>query len=289
MNRKYRQTQIITIIALVVVMLGVSVGFAAFSNVLTIGTTAAVKPDSSTFSVLFSSSGTTQATSAVSGTGSGGATGGSASISGTTISGLKANFTAPGQSVTYTFYAHNVGSYLAYLRNVTFGSGKSCTAGSSTNDDMVNAACDDISISVTIGNSSYTESSFVLGNTLEKGAYETIVVTISYSSNGDVADGDFSITFGDISLEYSSAEPNIISFTLQTHSYSAPTTTTTYYADKGMLWSEWIDSSYNTAGIAEANNGYIRIGSYGILLNNTYTKLTDTIVSGGEYIQSTEV
>ena len=206
MKRSYRQTQIITIVALVVVMLGVSVGFAAFSNVLTIGTTAAVKPDSSTFSVLFSSSGTTQSTSAVSGVGSGGATAGSASISGTTISGLKANFTAPGQSVTYTFYSHNVGSFVAYLRNVNFGSGKNCTPGNNTSTDMVNAACDDISISVTIGGSSYTESTEVTGHTLAIDAYETVVVKLTYSSNGDVADGDFSVTFGDVSLTYSSID-----------------------------------------------------------------------------------
>ena len=193
MKRRYRRNQIITIVALLVVMLGMSVGFAAFSNVLTIGTTASVAPDSSTFNVIFSSSNTTQTTGSVAGTGSGGATAGSATLSGTTISGLKASFTATGQSVTYTFYSHNAGSFLAYLRNVSFGSGKSCTAGTNTSADMVNAACDDISISVTVGNNSYSSDSTVYAHSLAVNTYEKVTVTIAYSSNGDVADGEFSV------------------------------------------------------------------------------------------------
>ena len=292
MKRRYRQTQIITIIALLVVMLGVSVGFAAFSNVLTIGTTAAVTPDSSTFSVLFSSSGTTQTTGSVAGTGSGGATGGSASISGTTISGLKANFTAPGQSVTYTFYSHNVGSFVAYLRNVTFGSEKSCTAGSSANAEMVNAACDDISVSVTVGGSNYLANATVYNHPLAVDAYETVTVTILYSSNGDVADGDFSVTFGDVSLTYSSVdgELNLISFSLSAAgSFTAP---------EGMTWAEWVNSEYNTtltdgddAWYVGVDNNYLCLIDSGSVYDyfrissssTEYVDISDTIIADHSY------
>ena len=52
---KNRKVQIIAIVALVVGIVGLSIGFAAFSSVLNIQTSANVKPDSSTLNVDFSS------------------------------------------------------------------------------------------------------------------------------------------------------------------------------------------------------------------------------------------
>ena len=52
---KNRKVQIIAIVALVVGVVGLSIGFAAFSSVLTIQTSATVTPDSSTMNVDFSS------------------------------------------------------------------------------------------------------------------------------------------------------------------------------------------------------------------------------------------
>ncbi len=51
---KQRQTKVITIVALVVAVFGISLGFAAFSNILTISSSATVKPDALSFSVRFS-------------------------------------------------------------------------------------------------------------------------------------------------------------------------------------------------------------------------------------------
>ena len=50
-----REAKIISIVALFIAVVGVSVGFAAFSNTLTINSSAEVKPDSSKFAVNFSS------------------------------------------------------------------------------------------------------------------------------------------------------------------------------------------------------------------------------------------
>ena len=50
---KNRNAQVIAIVALVVAVLGLSVGFASFSNVLNIQASANVKPDSSTLNVDF--------------------------------------------------------------------------------------------------------------------------------------------------------------------------------------------------------------------------------------------
>ena len=52
---KNRSAQVIAIVALVVGVVGLSIGFAAFSSVLNIQTSANVKPDSSTMNVDFSS------------------------------------------------------------------------------------------------------------------------------------------------------------------------------------------------------------------------------------------
>ena len=49
-----RRNQRMTIIALVVGIFAISIGFAAFSNTLSISTTADVHPDSSNFRVVFS-------------------------------------------------------------------------------------------------------------------------------------------------------------------------------------------------------------------------------------------
>ena len=42
-----------------------------------------------------------------------------ATLSGTTIGGIKANLKAPGVTVKYTFYVHNTGEYDAFLNSIT--------------------------------------------------------------------------------------------------------------------------------------------------------------------------
>ena len=271
---KQRQTKVITIVALVVAVFGISLGFAAFSNILTISSSATVKPDASSFSVLFSSSSTSQLTDPVTATGTNNATGEDATISDTTISGLKANFTAPGQSVTYTFYAHNVGSYIAYLRSINFNDGKSCAATSSdTTASLVTAACDDISLSVTVGSTSATANTEVSNHSLAIDAYEQVVVTITYASNGDRADGPFDVTFGDVELEYSSADSDgLISFTIGG---------TEYKAEAGMTWAEWVASSYNTDS-AYMSSGDLCSGTMYVIVTKEGTSVTSTDVIENE-------
>ena len=141
-----RSAKIIAIVALCVAIVGLSVGFAAFSNELTINSNAKVSPNASDFDVNFSTSNTSEQDGTVSGVGTNSATAENASIDNSnspTITGLKANFTEPGQKVTYSFYAHNAGKYVAYLNNVTYAnvSGKTatkeCTAGVNTDATMV--------------------------------------------------------------------------------------------------------------------------------------------------------
>lgn len=214
-----RSSKIIAIIALVFGVVGLSLGFAAFSNTLEISSEAEVRSDTSTFNINFSTKAETTVADTVTPTGNGEA----AYIEGTTISGLKANFTGPNQTVTYTFYARNDGEYLAYLKGITFANvtGDSqtrvCTPktnpvdGSATTNSLVQAVCDDITVSISVGTDTDTQNLITsVGNikehTLAKDASEAVTVTITYGETEDRADGDFDVAFGDITLLYSSVD-----------------------------------------------------------------------------------
>lgn len=212
---KSRGSRIIAIVALVVAVTGLTLGFAAFSNTLIISSSANVKPSSSDFKVEFSTKSDSIAAGQVTGVATSGATAGAATLSGTTVSGLVANFTEPGQSVTYTFYAHNSGEYEAFLNSITFANvtGKTapkvCTAVDETNTtaSLVSAACEDISVTVKAGTTTATGSeASISSHNLVKGANEEITVTITYANNNHRADGDFNVAFGDVSLVYGSAD-----------------------------------------------------------------------------------
>lgn len=266
---KERQTKILLIISLVVSVLCLSLGFAAFSTTLSISSSASVTPNDSSFSVLFSSSNTSQSSNAVIGSGTNGATSSATLINGTTIDGVNAYFSSPGQKVTYIFYAHNTGEYAAYLRNISFGSGKTCTADYGTTDSLVQAACEDISIGVNVG-STYTDRNMeISGHRLGVDQYEAVIITIDYAANGALADGNFSVYFDDITFTYSSAdaEVELITFTIDSKTYSA---------EKNMTFSEWINSSYNTDGYTTSNLFYVSGGS-------TALSLSTTIGSGSSY------
>ena len=215
---KNKSTKIISIIALIVAVIGLSLGFAAFSRVLTIQSSATVNPSSSDFVVKFSTSDSEQKDGQVTGSGNG-ATAEAATISGTQITGLKAKFTKPGQSVTYSFYARNESDYNAYLKSINIanaGSGSttiSCSAISDASPTLVQAACKGIHVTVTVGEGSgkqgiATDNSndSIDGHLLaKKTGSEPVVVKIEYNGT-DVADGDFNVTIGDITLNYSTQD-----------------------------------------------------------------------------------
>lgn len=222
MERK-DSSKIIAIVALVVAIVGVSIGFAAFSNTLTIKSSAAVSPDEDAFDVNFSSTTGTETDGDVVASPAEDSSevykGATATIDNSTrapkITGLHADFTKPGQTVTYSFYAHNNGEYVAYLNSITFANvegasaNKVCTAAEGTSQTLVNTACNDIAISVKVGDQLYTGSAAdISGHSLALDAYESIVVTIEYKTNqnSNVADGDFDVEFGDISLIYGSVD-----------------------------------------------------------------------------------
>lgn len=138
---KDRSTRIIAVMALIVGVVGLSIGFAAFSSNLKItNTTATVTPDKEDFRVLFTDDSdksaelltedgkvfeadldkiVTEVSDEDNVIASSKVTIDNSSYSTPIISGLSAGFNAPGQSVTYTFFSKNVGDYVAYLKSLT--------------------------------------------------------------------------------------------------------------------------------------------------------------------------
>ncbi len=215
---KNRNAQVIAIVALVVAVLGLSVGFASFSNVLNIQASANVKPDNDTMNVDFSSSIDSVTVAEIIPT----ATPNSivttnATIDNSadpTISNLSATFTEPGQSVVYKFYAYNAGELNAYLKSIVYanvaGSNatKVCTAKEGTTDALVQKACENILVKVKVGNEleTATGKASITGHSLAKKTGEMITVTLEYAAGAERTDGDFSVAFGNITLNYSSAD-----------------------------------------------------------------------------------
>lgn len=211
-----KNSKIIAVVALIVALFGLTLGFAAFSSTLTISSRAYVNPNDENFIIKFSTSETVvESTGTLTGSVSGNeeATAADATLSANNISGISANLKEPGDTVTYTFYVHNAGKYDAFLKNITFNnvengtSFKACTAGTNTTAALVSAACDDISLSIKVGSAdAISGSQTVTNHLLEKGTYETVVLTIAYDADGDRADGDFNVSFGDIELKYSTLD-----------------------------------------------------------------------------------
>lgn len=211
-----RSTKVIAIVALCVAVFGLSVGFAAFSNDLTIKSEATVKPNASDFDVNFSSSDTSETDGTVTATSTAGVTAQDATINNATaptISGIKVEFTEPGQSAKYSFFAHNAGKYNAFLNNVTFKNAKdananiACVAAEGTNANMVASACQGISIKVKVGTTTFVEPTpNITSHELPIDQYEPVEVTIEYKTGAARADGDFQVKIGDIVLTYGSVD-----------------------------------------------------------------------------------
>ena len=205
----------VIVFALLISVVALTVGFATYSNTLTIKASADVKGDPTKFNVKLSTVKTGITAGNVAGTSSpSGLTVGTANIAadpGNTISGLKATFTDAGQSVTYKFYAYNAGSFVAYLNSITGLSGsnvKTCTTQS-----LVDQACNGISVKVRVGGNNgsggteYTANNTnISSHSLAKATGEEIFVTISYAAGSQLADGDFTVTLSDIALIYGSAD-----------------------------------------------------------------------------------
>ena len=223
--------KVITIAALVIAVIGLSIGFAAFASTLNISTSARVTP-TDTFSVKFSNLDTSLAVPSVLPTGNSTASGDTAPIDNSddhnpVISNLSAHFTQPNQKVEYVFYVRNMGPYDAYLTDVRFNNvqggrrNKKCTATSDNPVSDANAMCQYIDFKLELAdspsNKELTPSSnfaSVVGNNYMVNKSTTpetrntnsklVKVTIEYPDGSPYADGSFDVDFGSVEMVFAS-------------------------------------------------------------------------------------
>lgn len=217
---RQRQIKILSIIALVVAIVGMSLGFAAFSATLNISSSASVTPNSDDFNVILCDQPGIGACSLggyvyfVNGQSYGGA------INDDNVSGVMGQemavameFSGTNQKMVYTVFVQNVGEYDAYLRSITFtalsnGEYKKCTALSSdTSDNLVQEACDGIRTTISIGGAYYDiGETNISGHLLEKNTSEELVLTVEYLDGSTLADGPFNVSFAGLKLNYSTLD-----------------------------------------------------------------------------------
>lgn len=211
---KQRQVKILSIVALVLAISAMTLGFAAFSTTLNISSSASVSPSSSDFTVKFSSNKDSLVTDEIVPSAYG------ENISYTngiiknslspTISNLSVTFGEPNAAVSYAVYVRNDGEYTAYLNNINYIGDKTCIAGEGTTESLAQSVCDDIYINVIMDNEIYTETTTVTGQSLNKDASKLVVIEIGYISDKYV-DGPLTVNFPSISLVYSSVDDPSIS------------------------------------------------------------------------------
>lgn len=215
---KERSSKIIAIVALIVGIVGLTVGFAAFTRDLNITFSESnVKVSGDLDVKILASNTTTDTTKTVVGELDGATSALDATISddGLTISGLGATFDGKGQSVEYDFYIYNNSEYDAYLKKVEFlnytgeQKNKVCTAVNGTTQTLVDASCNDISLTIEVGGEEVinTQDSNFSSPGITKGTTVAAKIIITYNDGTGTAklpDGDFKINFGGIRLSYSS-------------------------------------------------------------------------------------
>ena len=227
MRNRHRQT--ITIIILLFVIAGISIGFAAFSNTLSINSSAHVIPNASDFSIVFANNynlndldvGSVNPSNLSTGTGSNGTINNSAQ-GGPQLTGLSASFTQPGQTVIYDLYIVNNGHFDAYLTDLVFNnvagaaSPKTCnrvTEGYNESQwatsENLNTICDNISVSIELDGNQYDSTSDLENLLIEKGSYKSLKVIVNYSGS-TYANGPMVIRLGSISITASTIGSQVI-------------------------------------------------------------------------------
>lgn len=276
----YRKTKVLTIIALVIAIVTLGVGFAAFSTTLNISSSASVSPSSDNFSIGFyaNKSQSSNSTVTIFPSMSTDSLGSSIDIIGgsKTLSGLEAHFLKPGDVVTYDVVIKNDGEYDAYLNSVNMSQNATCVAEDEATDSLVQSACEGIKIAFMLDG--YDEN--VSGNVnipIAVGEYLDAQIIMRYREDASYADGPFSVSFEPITLDFSTVQStsNLITFTISG---------TEYQAEEGMTWNEWLESSFNTGEWYAYSNMVIsdgvRVGEYSYI---DYVSPSDEIINATSY------
>ena len=235
MNRN-RQTKLTIIIALVVAISAMSIGFAAFSSMLTISSSATVTPVENLNMKIYGmttitpsdyedfSSFTTE--DAITPIIEYNATGNDLTIDNENfvISNIQANFTIPASIVAYYIIVKNEGMYTTYfnLNKIPYNENgeltvnKICTPGEGASRQLVEEACKYVNIGAE-GlrlNDEKDEFTTISNDNIKDGFYKLVPndyiilgIGIGYKNNAPLADGPFTVNFDDVELEFTTAGP----------------------------------------------------------------------------------
>ena len=221
---KDRSARLIAIVALVLAVTGVSIGFAVLSTSLNIKAPVAnVKADDKLFTVYFSGipSGYQAPVSVdpeLSSREEVGFSGNKINVeaNSTTLSGIGGTFTKPGQTITYAIGISNESKLDGYLTSIVFGDAESekkvkCESVSSGNpidQEELDKVCKDIKVTVKVNNSNeYNDTNNSLsGIPITNKSTIPLTVIIKYADDAVPATGDFKATFGDIVLGFSTKD-----------------------------------------------------------------------------------
>lgn len=233
---KDKTGRIIAIVALVVAVISLSLGFATFTTNLTIDTSANVTGNSSNWNVGFSTDGSNIASVSTASTKAANESGnpGVIDVKKYTISqNTRATLTTTaGSSVSYNLSILNKGSIPAYLDSVNFenavvscsnvaaGSSRlvegSASAGTTTDGGNGTTISDTdcakmFGVTLSIDNTDYTSTPANPNGTIAAGGSVPVVLTVAYKGTTDAntvaatLDGDIIVTIGTISVVYTSA------------------------------------------------------------------------------------
>lgn len=243
--RKNRKVQMLSIVALVLAIAGMSLGFAAFSSTLNISSSATVTPNSDDFSVEilgmdwsgeYSLNDSIIAYCDGEDFSMGYVYGSDATVTNgkvASISNISIRFTNPGDSVNYPFIIKNTGLYTTYMRSglVKVPSGQTspivCTAadGSTVTQELLDSACAGIDVyfyfskDTSLFNMSIREIYEIAGETptefswvtdpfiMQPGEYITAYYSVRYAEDAVRADGAFNVEIADSELMFSTAPP----------------------------------------------------------------------------------
>lgn len=170
---KDRKTKVIAVCALLIAIISLSIGFAAFSENLTIGGTGSVKAASWEVKFMNLQSAVLVGTATE-------VTAPTINTNDTNIGDYSVTLSAPGDSVSYTFDIANEGTINAAITSITIPTPTCTGTGESATTDAANV-CSNLEYSLTYSDN----TALAVGNTLNKEATKTAKLTLKYKSITD--------------------------------------------------------------------------------------------------------
>lgn len=198
---KERGAKVIAIVALLIAVVGLTVGYAAYSSTLTINGTATVDPASWKVNFDYKNG------NSLTGTIKGHATENTApTLEDTTISGFDVTLTAPGDSVTYNFLIKNSGTLNAKLANFTMGT-LTCAPNASSNISQADATklCGELKYTLTYAGAG--GSTITTGEILNPNNSKELELKLEWPSASTLSvSDDVKVTIGTTTFVYEQAE-----------------------------------------------------------------------------------